>query len=275
LAPLVALAGAAVFAIQLVVLGLIMNLSIFAAIAALIWPFVLVLGLLMAILLIGALIGWPLMSATVSVEGTDAFDALSRSYAYVYQRPWRLLWYVGFSVFLAAVSMFAVKGFATAAIALGNWSISWGLKNEKQERIIPQPPVRQTNRLADAIVVTVPLTPAPPPAQAEAVQPAPVATELTYLERVAHACIRFWQSLWKAIAAGYQAAFVWVSGVGIYLLLRRDIDGAEMDEVYVEQEPEYGLPPLHDDVASGVPELAANRAAQPGDMGAQPSGGAS
>ena len=56
---------------------------------------------MMAILLLGALVGWPLMWATVSVEGTDAFDALSRSYAYTYHRPWRLLWYVLFAGFLA------------------------------------------------------------------------------------------------------------------------------------------------------------------------------
>ncbi len=87
LPPLIALGGAAVFAVQLVILGLLMRVSVFAFLAGLAWPFVLLLGLLMAILLLGALVGWPLMWATISVEGTDAFDALSRSYAYTYQRP--------------------------------------------------------------------------------------------------------------------------------------------------------------------------------------------
>ena len=119
LPPLVALAGAGVFAIQLVLLGFIMRLNVLAFVAALVWPFVILLGLMMAVLLIGALMGWPLMWATVSVEGTDAFDALSRSYAYVYHRPWRLLWYVMFSLFLAIVSMFVVKLFASSAIAPG------------------------------------------------------------------------------------------------------------------------------------------------------------
>src|SRR5262249_19069875 len=95
-APMLALAGAAVFSLQLVVLGLFMRVGFFAMIAGIVWPFVLMLGLLMTILLIGALVGWPLMWATVSVEGTDAFDALSRSYAYTYQRPLKLLWYVLF-----------------------------------------------------------------------------------------------------------------------------------------------------------------------------------
>ena len=94
------------------------------------------LGLLMAILLLGALVGWPLMWATVSVEGTDAFDALSRSYAYTYQRPLRLLWYVVFATILAAVSMFVVKLFAASAISLGSWSIRWGIDEPTYHSIV-------------------------------------------------------------------------------------------------------------------------------------------
>ncbi len=136
LPPLVAMAGASVFAIQLVLLGFIMRIEVLAFLAALAWPFVILLGLMMAVLLIGALVGWPLMWATVSVEGTDAFDALSRSYAYVYHRPWRLLWYALFSLFLAVVSMFVVKLFASSAIALGNWSIDWGLDNPTMRTVV-------------------------------------------------------------------------------------------------------------------------------------------
>ena len=53
---------------------------------------VLMLGLIMAVVLVG-LVGWPLMNATISTEGSDSFDALSRSYSYVYQVPWHCLWY--------------------------------------------------------------------------------------------------------------------------------------------------------------------------------------
>jgi hypothetical protein len=208
------------------------------------------------------------MWATVSVEGTDAFDALSRSYAYVYQRPWRLLWYVAFAVFLAAVSMFVVKGFATAAIALGDWSVSWGLHKDKRTQIIPsaaRPPVRP----GDVAPTFTP--PAPPaaaiPAPDVVTADTPPATEPSGLLRVARGGIVFWQGLWKAIAAGFQVGYVWVAGVGIYLLLRRDIDGAEMDEVYIGPEAEYGMPGLEDDAASGVPAVAANKPAQPGDTG--------
>ncbi|MCC7084158.1 MAG: hypothetical protein IT427_04015 [Pirellulales bacterium] len=54
---------------------------------AIIWPVMLLCGFVLAILLVGFLFGWPLMWPTISAEGTDSFDALSRSYSYTYQRP--------------------------------------------------------------------------------------------------------------------------------------------------------------------------------------------
>ena len=45
------------------------------------------------LLLLGILGGFNLLYPTIAVEGADAFDAMSRSFAYVYARPWRLLFY--------------------------------------------------------------------------------------------------------------------------------------------------------------------------------------
>ena len=73
-------------------------------VAGLFWPVVILIGFVMAIVLVG-LVGWPLMTATISTEGTDSFDALSRSYSYIYQAPWQFLWYnllaVAYGAFLA------------------------------------------------------------------------------------------------------------------------------------------------------------------------------
>jgi hypothetical protein len=267
--PLLALAGAAIFGIQLAILGWVMRLSFLAMVSGLLWPFVLLLGLLMAILLIGALFGWPLMFATVSVEGTDAFDALGSSYAYTYQRPLRLLWYVFLAAILAAVSMFIVKLFAASAISLGNWSISWGLDEPTYRAIVA--PHRQSEELFDATGVP-PLAPAPladsrptdmPPAAADTIAASP--EEPSGMASVAAAAIAFWKSLLGALAAGYQAGFLWVAAVGVYLLMRKDIDGAEMDEVYVEDEQDFGLPPLADDAITGIPEVDAEAESPTGD----------
>ncbi|MEX0643164.1 MAG: hypothetical protein WD468_10715 [Pirellulales bacterium] len=280
LAPLIALAGAGVFAGQLLVLGWLMRLEVIAMLAGVAWGFVLLLGFLMAILLIGALVGWPLMWATVSVEGTDAFDALSRSYAYTYQRPWRLLWYVLFAGFLAAVSMFVVRLFAASAIELGNWSVEWGLDQQTMIDVVDSqktPPAKASVAppvvLPSAVVVatpgeepiTVAMTEEPEAEETVHSDAAPLGLPI----RIAAWGVDRWKLLLNALAAGYQAGFLWASAVGVYLLLRRDIDGVEMNEVYSGPDDEFGMPSLTDDAATGVPEVAPREPAQRGDGGSE------
>jgi hypothetical protein len=265
LPPMVALGCAGVLALQLVVLGFAMRLDVLAIVAGVFWIFVLVVGLMMAILLLGALIGWPLMWATVSVEGTDGFDALSRSYAYTYHRPFRLFFYILFAGVLAVISMFIVKLFAASAIALGDWSIDWGIDDYTMQH---------------AVVQGAPLLPPPdmaPPTNPESVPPVEAddvelnepdeAAQPNALIRGAHNAIRFWKTMVAALAAGYQAGFLWVAAVGVYLLMRRDIDGVQLNDVYIDPADEFGLPPLADEATGGVPEVVPNAPAQPGDVG--------
>ncbi len=260
LPPLIALAGASLFAIQLVVIGLLMRISVFTLLMSIAWPFVILLGLMMAILLLGVLVGWPLMFATVSVEGTDAFDALSRSYAYVYHRPWRLLWYVLFAAFLAVVSMFIVKLFATSAIKLGNWSVDWGLDDARVNAIV-SPESALVEPRAPQIEV-----PAPGAGEIAAPVDEPEPPfEMNRMDQIAAGAIRFWKYVVSALAAGYQAGFLFVAAVGIYLLLRRDIDGVQLSEVYIDQSEDYGMD-FSEDVAA-APDLAAPPAASLGEPG--------
>jgi hypothetical protein len=289
LPPLIALGGAAVFAAQLAILGLLMNIALFAFLAGLAWPFVLLLGLLMAILLLGALIGWPLMWATISVEGTDAFDALSRSYAYAYQRPWRLLWYVLVVAVIAIVSMCVVRIFALTAIALGDWSIDWGATAYTMQEVVrpevdsvdrdarsaetaasaavaDNEPAPDTTAAPQLIAPNATDSAAPQTARTEASAAGASPGDLGLMRSGARRAISFWKWLMEALAAGYQAGFLWVAAVGVYLLLRRDIDGVQTTEVYVDQDAEFGVPPLSEDVTTGIPEVAVSGPARSGDI---------
>jgi hypothetical protein len=268
LPPLVAMAGAAVFAIQLAVVGLAMRLDFLALVAGVFWPLVLLLGLMMAILLIGALVGWPLMWATVSVEGTDAFDALSRSYAYTYHRPLRLLWYVVFAAVLAIVSMFVVKLFAASAIALADWSVDWGLDEATMQQVVtPEAPAAEALEMPPPAATPAITEEGPELAPADEIATPDEPRRPSSMLRGARRAVYFWKSMVAALAAGYQAGFLWVAAVGIYLLLRRDIDGVQLNEVYVDPADEYGIPPLADEATGGVPEIAPGQPAPPGDTG--------
>ncbi|MFT4557495.1 MAG: hypothetical protein ACKVII_26525 [Planctomycetales bacterium] len=73
------------------------------------WVAVLFSGFLMAMLILGVAVGWPLMIAAISTEDSDGFDGLSRAFGYLVDRPWK--------AGLCVVSCFPV--FAVSRILVG------------------------------------------------------------------------------------------------------------------------------------------------------------
>src|SRR5262249_37733350 len=70
------------------------------------------------------LIGWPMIHATLSTEGSDSFDALSRSYSYVYQKPWHYLWYALVALTYGAVVVFFVGLMGSLMVYLGKFGMN-------------------------------------------------------------------------------------------------------------------------------------------------------
>jgi hypothetical protein len=125
-APVLPMLGVGLAVLPILVLGLLMNSDFCAFFVALVWPLALAGGFVMTVLLVGVLLGWPLMWATISVEGTDSFDALNRTYAYVFQRPLRYLFYVIVAAVIGWLGWIVVENFAAAVIYSGSWAASWG-----------------------------------------------------------------------------------------------------------------------------------------------------
>jgi hypothetical protein len=224
LAPFFPLLGVLMTFVPLVVLGLIMRFDFGLLLGGLLWPLVLVAGLFMAILTVGLAAGWPLMWPTIGTEGTDAFDALSRSYAYVYQRPLAYLVYAVVASVLGFLGWLVVYLFSAAVLYLSTLGIAWGMGTDR-------------SREFETLVSD--------PGTAEGVAWAGWGLILLW-----HECV------W-AIAAGFLFGFFWVAATAIYLLLRRHVDATEMDEVFIEErEPAYSVPPLAQDtgVAAAMDE---------------------
>lgn len=91
------------------------------------WGVVLLFGFLMALILIGLAVGWPLMFATISVEGSDAPDGLTRSYGYVFAKPAYYVALVAIMAISGAVATFLVSQLAGFAAYLADWGIVWGM----------------------------------------------------------------------------------------------------------------------------------------------------
>jgi hypothetical protein len=62
-------------------------------IVAILLPLALLSGFVMTLIGLGTVAGFPLFAPAVAAEGTDAFDAMSRGFSYVYSRPWHYLLY--------------------------------------------------------------------------------------------------------------------------------------------------------------------------------------
>ncbi len=224
-APLLPAAGIAGLAFLMWIGGLIMRATVGVVLAGLLWPIALVFAGIMAMLLLGLMFGWPLMWPTISTEGTDAFDALSRSYAYVFHRPLHYLFYVLVAGLLGAVGWLLVQNFASGVVWLAYWAAGWGCGSEQIQRIM-----------------------------------APLGSEqaISGVGYVGAVLIQFWAGCVKLLAVGFLYAFFWTALSSIYLLLRRDVDATAMDEVFLdadETEPAAGLPPISADQA-GAPEIA-------------------
>jgi hypothetical protein len=178
-------------------------------------------------MLLGLMFGWPLMWATISTEGTDSFDAISRSYAYVFQRPLRYLLYTVVAVVLGALGWLLVSNFAAGAIHLTYWAASWVVEGERFAEVLPW------GAGGDSLV-----------------------------DRVGIGIVHFWCDCVKIVAAGFLYSFFWSASTAIYFLLRRDVDATEMDEVFQEDQGEetYGLPSVEQD-DTGAPVIKSDEPA--------------
>jgi hypothetical protein len=227
-APLFPVGGVLLAAIPVLVLGWIMLLGVGLLVAGLVWPLVLLAGLLMAVLLLGTLFGWPLMWATISTEGTDSFDALSRTYAYLFQRPLHYLFYAFVAAAIGWLGWLFVRNFAAGVIWMGYWAAAWGGGSATIDSILG------------------------------------VGERLTGASYFGVVLIRLWVGCVKLLAVGYLFSYFWSAAAAVYLLLRRDVDATEMDEVYLDadrSEQTFDLPKVATDPA-GAP-AAEDPPAQP------------
>src|SRR5262249_5882372 len=123
--PLVPLGLIAVLIVVDIVLGVLQLIPFLGDFTtSLLWPLMILTGLGKALLLVG-LVGYPMMYPTISAEGSDTLDALSRSYNYVYQSPWNYIGYSLVAILYGAVVIFFIGLVGTMTAMLGKWGMSF------------------------------------------------------------------------------------------------------------------------------------------------------
>ncbi len=219
-APLLPLLAIVLLGLPLILLGLLMRLEIGVLLAGILWVAIGLTGLVMALFGIGLFFGWPLMWSTISTEGTDAFDAISRSYAYTFQRPLQYLLYAVLATVLGGLGWLVVGLFCDVTIRLVDWAIAWGAGPDRFAGI----QLALTDQSASGMFWS------------------------------GAKLIAFFTGCIRAFASAFAGGYFWVAAGCVYLLLRRDADQTEVDDIFLEEDDdlEFGLPTLEIDEA-GVP----------------------
>jgi hypothetical protein len=256
LSPLVPLIVIAFIVIGLAVFGFVALIPLVGDVLlyGLLYPLILLGGVAMAVLIIG-LIGYPLMYTTISTEGSDTFDALARSYNYVFQAPWAFFYYSFISVLYGALVTLFVVFVASLTVYISKWAVSQAplseYFNRKPDYLFIYAPesfgwkeffLKGTDMQLKALPFKDPDTdrlimryePANPK-DAEKYRSA-----IWGVEKAGAALVTVWLTLGFLLMLGFSYSFFWTASTMIYLLMRKRVDDTELDEVFLEED----LPPL-------------------------------
>lgn len=220
-APCFPLVLAAVAAILLAAYGLLMKLPILGDIVGGALFFLALLGgVAITVLLIGACAGGPLMIPAVTVDGEDAFNAFSRAVSYAFRKPWKTAWYGVVVLMYTAVCWLAAALVVWAGAAVTRGLVSWG--GATPLGLAARGP---EEKLSAAWPLHGPLE----------LFTWPTSTNLGGADYIAAfliglAALAATGLLWALLASLYLHA-----ATAMYLLLRRDADGTDLQEVFLEE----------------------------------------
>ena len=204
-------------------------------------------GLVIALVSMGLMGGFNLMHPTIAVEGSDSFDAISRSFSYVFSRPWRWGFYsliaaayggicylfVRLFVFIMLASVRVVAGVST------NWDgSSYFSERGKLDAMWPMPSWSVLQKPVDWI-------------------------NLNGSESLGAFLIWILVALVVGMLLAFVISFFFSANTVIYYLLRKSVDGIDLEDVFVEQDAEELIDegPADETTAAGTTESSA--AAEP------------
>ncbi|QQE11404.1 hypothetical protein JD969_18195 [Planctomycetota bacterium] len=200
--------------------GLLFNYSITGLLGALVFGFLIIGGIIISLLLIGFAGAANLMFASITTDGTDAFDTISRTYNYVMRQPWRFVFYNAFALIYGAITY----TFLALLIFLALWAtktfVGWWVFTDTD---IATTLGTQATNTFDAIL------------------PDPKLFELPFYTEQAPeagdaitAIVSTWVKLLIALLPAFAFSYYYTAQTFIYLLLRQHSDGTEPQQVHIE-----------------------------------------
>ncbi len=193
-------------------------------IGSLFFIFALLGGLLIAVLSVGFIGAGPMFWPTLAVEDSDPFDAVARSYSYLFARPLRLLWYTFLTIVFGSFCWLTVAFIAwvTAAathLFVGIGSGIFGGVNEAPNKLTAlwSPPTFES-------LVAIP-------------------SDVSGINTVGAYIIGFWSILLLGVVWSFLVSFYFSGSTVIYFLMRRDVDYVDIAEIYTDPDDDEAMNP--------------------------------
>ena len=221
-APIIPLLIVLVVGVVVMIGGLIGNIpGIGPFLVGLFFFLALAAGFVMTLVLLGTGGGFNLMYPTIAVEGSDSFDAISRSFSYVYARPWRMLFYTLVAVVYGALCFIFVRFFIAIMLVLTHHFVGAGMMSNVDDGRVPidlwntmwPHSTGQMTYKIDTMTLSGP-------------------------QSLGAILVAIWVYLTVAMVGAFAISFYFSANTIIYYLMRREVDATELDDVYLEQSDE-------------------------------------
>ncbi len=254
--PLAAFLGVGLLLILGGALTSLLSLVGLESLSALVYVLALLGGFALGLTLLGSLLAFNLMWPTLAVEGSDGFDAVSRSFSYVGQRCAHTAFYsfivlvcggLGFTV-VRLIALLVLK-LTHAATGVG-MSLFGTIGSDATYTFGKLDAMWHMPAFADLTLL--------PSTQSAPIWGAFGHVPLSGSEAPASWLIAFWVFLIVGGLGAFLVSFFFCGSTQIYFLLRRSVDSTDFEEVYADEEPDSYL--AESDRADAAPEDAPDAA---------------
>jgi hypothetical protein len=164
-------------------------------VASLLWGFAIVWGLLLGVVGMTVLFSWPLLWPALASEDSDSFDAIGNAFGYVSQRPFSYFLYVLIAAVVTSAGLILFSMLIHVGMSLLHFGMFAGGGREVYWLISVSS--RSQDKLSTGVM-------------------------------------NFWEFFASFLTDAYLFSAFWTSATGIFLLLRQDVDGAELDDIFRE-----------------------------------------
>ncbi len=202
-------------------------------------------GFVITLVMLGLAGGFNLMYPTIAVEGSDSFDAISRSFSYLYARPWRLLFYTMVAVAYGALTYLFVRYFIYLLLSMAHLFTGLLILSHADsyaplwQTIWPSP--SSVGRLSYDIDWM----------------------SLDMGQQIGAVLIFIWVHLTVAMLGAFTISFYFSANTVIYYLMRKEVDATELDDVYLElTDEEFAETPVGSAPAESAETPAATQSPQ-------------